>query len=118
MQRYDRDTTFLWDMARAIQRLQGFAEESSLEAYLASIFSQSAVERQFEVLGEAARRISSAFQQAHPEIDWSNIIGLRNVIAHQYEQVDQEKLWTTIKNNLPDLLMKVEALLPPLLDEG
>jgi uncharacterized protein with HEPN domain len=51
-----------------------------------------AVERGLEILGEAARRVSEAFQQAHPEIDWRNTIGLRNVIAHRYEQVQQDRI--------------------------
>ncbi len=78
---------------------------------------QSAVERQFEILGEAARRISQEFQQAHPEIDWRAVIGLRNIIAHRYEQVEQETLWSIIQTVLPDLLMQLEALLPPLPEE-
>lgn len=117
MQINDRDAASLWDMAEAIRRILEFTQNSSLEDYLASIFMQSAVERQFEVLGEAARRMSPEFQQTHPEIDWSNIIGLRNVIAHQYEQVNQENLWRIIGVLLPDLLIHIEGLLPPLLDE-
>lgn len=117
MQIYDRDSGFLWDMAQAIRRILEFTQDASLEDYLASVLMQSAVERQFEVLGETARRISLEFQQAHPEIDWSNIIGLRNVIAHRYEQVRQERLWEIIGKNLPTLLIQVEGLLPPLPDE-
>ncbi|MBD2097670.1 DUF86 domain-containing protein [Trichocoleus sp. FACHB-591] len=117
MQINDRDAASLWDMAQAIRRILEFTQNSSLEGYLNSIFMQSAVERQFEILGEAARRISLEFQQLHPEIDWSNIIGLRNVIAHRYEQVNQENLWQIVEALLPDLLIHVEGLLPPLPEE-
>ncbi|WNZ46118.1 DUF86 domain-containing protein [Leptolyngbya boryana CZ1] len=114
MQANERDIAALWDMAQAIRRIQEFSAGSTLEDYLNSALLQSAIERQFEVLGEAARRISPDFQQAHPEIDWRNIIGLRNVIAHRYEQVIQERLWNNIEAILPALLVQVESLLPPL----
>lgn len=117
MQANNRDAASLWDMAQAIRRIQEFTHGRTVDEYLESIFIQSAVERQFEILGEAARRISPEFQQAHPEIDWRGAIGLRNVIAHRYEQIEQETLWEVLTTSLPDLLIQVEALLPPLPDE-
>lgn len=86
----------------------------TFDEYLNDIRTVSAVERQFEVLGEAARRISSEFQQAHPAIDWQRIIGLRNIIAHRYDEVRQEVLWTIIHSELTSLLTQLEELLPPL----
>ena len=71
-----------------------------------------AVERGLEILGEAARRISGEFQQAHREIDWRNTIGLRNVIAHRYEQVQQDRIWSIVTVDLPRLLAKLEPLVP------
>lgn len=118
MQANNRDATSLWDMAEAIRRIQEFTRDRTLNEYLESILMQSAVERQFEILGEAARRISPEFQQSHPEIDWRGAIGLRNVIAHRYEQIEQETLWIILSTTLPDLLIQVEALLPPLPDEN
>lgn len=117
MQANDRDAASLWDMSQAIRRILEFTQDVSLADYLTNILMQSAVERQFEILGEASRRISLEFQQAHPEIDWSNIIGLRNVIAHRYEQISHERLWEIITEHLPQLLIRVEGLLPPLPDD-
>ncbi|BAU12059.1 hypothetical protein LEP3755_25870 [Leptolyngbya sp. NIES-3755] len=110
----NRDATSLWDMVQAIRRIQEFIGTLTLDEYLNSLLVQSAVERQFEILGEAARRVSQEFQGAHPEIDWRGAIGLRNIIAHRYEQVEQETIWSIIKTVLPDLLKQLEALLPPL----
>jgi uncharacterized protein with HEPN domain len=81
--------------------------------YLENELVQSAVERKLEILGEAARRVSEAFQSQHPEIDWRNTIGLRNVIAHRYDQVEQERIWGIVQMALPDLLDSVTPLLPP-----
>lgn len=69
------------------------------------------MERELEILGEAARRVSNEFQQAHPEIDWRNTIGLRNVIAHRYDQVDQEIVWRIVVSGLPTLSEQLEVLI-------
>jgi len=58
----------LWDMLQAARRIQEFTAGISYEGYLDSALIQSAVERQLEIIGEAARRISDRFQQEHPEI--------------------------------------------------
>jgi uncharacterized protein with HEPN domain len=86
----DRDAAALWDMAEAIREIQSFVVGVSEAEYLETLWLRRVVERNFEILGEAARRVSIEFQQRHSEIDWRNTIGLRNVIAHRYEQVDHE----------------------------
>ena len=113
----DRDSASLWDMAQAIRRIQQFTADASCNTYLDSVFMQSAVERQFAILGEAARRVSIEFQQLHPEIDWRNAINLRNILVHRYDQVRPEVIWNIVTSVLPSLLVQVEALLPPLPDD-
>ncbi len=117
MQLTNRDVASVWDMTQAIQRIQIFTDSLTFDEYLKDIRTISAVERQFEVLGEAARRVSIEFQQAHCDIDWQRIIGLRNIIAHRYDEVRQEILWTIIDSELTPLLTQLEALLPPLPEE-
>lgn len=114
MQSNNRDVASVWDMTQAIQRIQSFASDLTFDEYLDDIRTISAVERQFEILGEAARRISDEFRQAHSAIDWQRIIGLRNIVAHRYDQVRQDILWTIIHSDLAPLLAQLEALLPPL----
>jgi uncharacterized protein with HEPN domain len=110
----NRDAGYLWDMLQAAYRLQEFTAGLSYEDYLNSILLQSAVERQLEILGEAARRMSEAFRQEHPEIPWSSIIGQRNVIAHQYDDIDLQQLWSVVTSNIPSLIAQLEPLIPPL----
>ena len=109
-----RDAGYLWDMLQAARRLQEFTAGLSFEAYLESILLQSAVERQLEILGEAAQRMSEGFRQDHPEIHWSSIIGQRNVIAHQYDDIDLEQLWSIVTSGIPILIAQLEPLIPPL----
>jgi uncharacterized protein with HEPN domain len=109
-----RDATSLWDMVEAIKKIQEFTVGITEEDYSENELLQSAVERKLEILGEAARRISLEFQAEHPEIDWRNMIGLRNVIAHQYDKLRQDMIWRIVQNVLPNLLDLLEPLLPPI----
>lgn len=86
------DASALWDMEQAIREIQSFTVGFNRENYLQTLWLQRVVERNFEILGEAARRVSEEFQAAHPEIDWRNTIGLRNIIIHRYDGVNQDIL--------------------------
>ncbi len=107
----NRDIASLWDMMQAIRHIQEFTAALTETAYLDSLLVQRAVERELEILGEAARRVSEAFQSEHPEIDWKNVIGLRNIIAHRYDQVDQKTVWRIVISSLPLLNAQIEDLL-------
>jgi hypothetical protein len=60
--------------------------------------------RQLEIIGEAATRISPEFRKSLPKVPWRKIIGIRNILIHMYEEVDEEHLWSTVKNDLPALI--------------
>ena len=70
-----------------------------------------ALERTLEVLGESARRVSPRFQQAHPEIDWRGIIGQRNVIAHEYGEIDHRRLYAAARTRVPALIAALDRML-------
>jgi uncharacterized protein with HEPN domain len=100
-------------MLDAAQTLRELVAGISDAAYLADRKTQLAVERTIEILGEAARRVSATFQQAHPEIPWAGIIGQRNVIAHEYGDIMQERLWVVASVHVEDLIPKLRKLVPP-----
>jgi len=75
---------------------------------------QDAVLRNFEVIGEAAKRLDEAYRATHPEIPWRSLAGLRDVLIHQYESVDLERVWAMVEGELPGLGAAIAALLPPL----
>ncbi|MCZ6651687.1 MAG: DUF86 domain-containing protein [Planctomycetota bacterium] len=66
-----------------------------------------------QTIGEAARRVSSAFQKDHPEVPWSDIIGMRHRIVHDYMDVDEDLVWDVATFELPALVKKIEPLSPP-----
>ena len=111
MNESSRDYAAIWDMTQAIREIRQFTADFSEKSYLETLWIQRVVERNFEILGEACRRISREFQQEHPEIDWRNTVALRNIIAHRYEYVDHEILWSIVQNTLPALLESLDRFL-------
>ena len=75
--------------------------------------TRMAVERAVEIIGEAARNITEDFKQNHPEIPWAAIIGQRNVLLHKYFALKHERIWIVVTENIPDLINKLEPLIPP-----
>lgn len=71
-----------------------------------------AVERSIEIIGEAARRVTTEYQDGHPEIPWREIIGQRNILAHEYGQIDHNVLYKTVKEDIPTLISQLQNLLP------
>jgi uncharacterized protein with HEPN domain len=114
MQPEARDPAYLWDMLEAARRAARFISGLSREAYLANEMAQAAVERALEVLGEAARRVSDGFRQAHPEIPWQSLISQRNIIIHRYEEVDHNLVWQSVATELDALTAALQLLIPPL----
>ncbi|MEO0758548.1 MAG: HepT-like ribonuclease domain-containing protein [Cyanobacteria bacterium J06648_16] len=109
-----RNDAALLDMVKAMQRIRRFLDGRSFDDLIEDELFQSAVERQLEVLGEAANRVTGEFQVAHNAIDWANVIGLRNVIIHQYDDIDYALLWEILTERVPLLLAQVQPLVPPI----
>jgi uncharacterized protein with HEPN domain len=65
-----------------------------------------------QVIGEAARKVSAEFQQAHSKIPWRQIIGMRHRIVHDYMRVDEDILWQVVTDDLPTLLPVLEEISP------
>ncbi len=66
--------------------------------------------RCIEVVGEAAAQVSRQFQEAHPEIPWPQIVAMRNRLIHAYFDVDVDRLWDTVVDDLPPLVATLEQL--------
>jgi len=114
MQPEDPDAAHLWDILEAARTVREFTADVDLDGYLDDRKLQLAVERELEIIGEAARKVSDAFKQAHPQIPWAPMIGQRNVLAHQYGRIDQKRLWQVAATHIPALIAMVEPLMPPL----
>jgi uncharacterized protein with HEPN domain len=112
MRREQDDLPLLWDMLEAARKIQQFIVGKNFPSYSHDEVLQAAVERKIEIIGEAARTISEAFRQQHPEIPWRGIIAQRHFLAHEYGEVLQEKLRTVATVRIPELIALLEPLLP------
>ena len=109
-----RDDALLFDMLTHARLARRHVAAMTWEQFEVSALHQGAVIHALEVLGEAARNVSQAFADAHPEIPWRQMIGMRNALAHEYFRVDVRRIWETVQNDLPAVMAAVEKLLPPL----
>ncbi len=102
---------FVQDISENIRRIDSFMENVSEENFLSNEEKQSAVIRQLEIIGEAAKNLPENFRKQHPEIEWRKIAGTRDVIIHAYFGVDLDLVWKIIKKDLPKLKKQIEKIL-------
>lgn len=108
------DPGYLWDMLEASREIQSFISGRSLNDLLEDRMLSLAVERDLEIIGEAASRVSADFRSAHPELPWRSVIAHRNVMAHDYGEIDLELVWVVASERIPELIELLEPLIPPL----
>lgn len=108
----EANAAHIWDMYEAGREALNFLHDVPLSAFMSDRQLRRAVERDLEILGEAARRVSLDFQVQHPEIPWRDVIGLRNILAHDYGNVLPERVWTVAQEELGDLLDALQKLMP------
>ena len=111
MKPLERDAAYLWDMLDAAKQAAELSDGIGLERLLEDIRTRYAVERALEIVGEAARRVSQSTREAHAEIPWTGIIGFRNVLAHEYGAIDYRRLYTVLRDGIPELVSNLENIL-------
>ena len=63
------------------------------------------------IVGEAGRRVPMEFRLRYPEVEWSGPIGLRSALIHEFDKIDDDKLWEAVQAELPELIEQLEAIL-------
>jgi len=108
----EQDKTVLLDIARSAHLVVDFVKDMGKARFLDDVKTQSAVMHQLMVMGEAVKRLSDEFVEAHTEIPWSLVARMRDKLIHGYDVVDMEEVWRTAHSDVPDLLHLLERFLP------
>lgn len=105
------DRVYVSHMRDAARKVMRFTKDITYEDFLDDEEKQWAVIRGIEIIGEACKKISAEFIDAHPEFPWKHMIGMRNVLIHNYANVDLLIVWTAIGEDLPNLNRLARAVL-------
>ncbi len=101
---------WLFDALQASKYIRVFVKDKSYEDYRSDALLSSGVERQFEIIGEALKRVRDKNKVFIEEIrGWRGAISFRNILAHGYDDIDDELVWGIIKDDLPKLIEDIEA---------
>jgi len=108
-----RDGGYLLDMLHHARGVDRAVQDRTLDEYTAEEDLRLAVERRIEIIGEAAGCVSREFKKAYPEIPWRKIVAQRNVLAHEYGEIQDDIMWRVATVSIPELIALLEPLVPP-----
>jgi uncharacterized protein with HEPN domain len=102
------------DSALAIRRYRRYLSGVSRNDFMANVEKQDAVLRRFEIIGEAVSRLAPTTQGLFPNLPFRDMRGMRNIIAHDYGDVDLEQVWKTATADLDELVTTLKRHFPPM----
>lgn len=106
-----RDDGYLLDILIAARRINSYVSGKTQADWLKDLQCQDAVVRRFEIIGEAARRISDE-TRASLDLPWKEMNAMRNAMIHEYDGVDLHEVWDTIQKDIPRLIDQLEKIVP------
>jgi uncharacterized protein with HEPN domain len=95
----------------AIDEIYKYLISADFEVFLANSMMRFACIKQMEIIGEASNHLSAELKSKFSNIQWAQIVGMRNVFAHEYFGIDSSLVWEIIKNDIPELKEKIELVL-------
>lgn len=103
----------LLDIREAIERIEKYAGQGR-ETFERDELVQTWIVHHLQIIGEASRALSSDLRDQYPEVPWSKIIGMRNILVHDYFGIDVDVVWAVVEHDLPDLAQRIETILQEL----
>ena len=110
MQLNENDMSYLIDIVDCIMDINDFTESIDYYQFESEKMRKLAVERQLEIIGQAANKISIQTQSILKNVPWKSIIGLRNKLAHDYGEILAERIWMISKKSMQELLAELEKI--------
>ena len=104
------DRERLRDIQEAIGRIEKHTGQGR-DAFERDELVQNWIVHHLQIIGEATRHLSSPLKERHPEVPWPHIIGMRNILVHDYFAIDIEAVWQAVERDLPALKLKIDAIL-------
>jgi uncharacterized protein with HEPN domain len=108
------DKIRLQHILEAIDEIHKYLTSADLSVFLDNSMMRFACIKQMEIIGEASSHLSTGLKSRFSDIDWAQIVGMRNVFAHEYFGIDSSLVWEIIKNDIPELKEKIEHILKSL----
>ena len=105
------DKMRLQHLIDAIDEIHKYLIAADLSVFLENSMMRVACIKQMEIIGEASNHLSAELKSKFSDIEWAQIVGMRNVFAHEYFGVDSSLVWEIIKNDIPELKEKIEHIL-------
>ena len=109
-----RDPDALYDILDASRMILEYTYGVDYQDFEGNQMLADAVVRRFEIIGEATKRLSREFRQAHPAVPWEDIAGMRDRVIHGYDTVDWQVVWKAVQESLPELVVILEAIIAEL----
>lgn len=100
----------LQDILEAIAKIEKYAQRGKT-AFEKDELIQNWIVNHLQIIGEASRTLTPEFRDQHPEIPWSDIIGMRNILVHDYFGIDTEIVWSVVEESLPTFKQLITAML-------
>lgn len=107
------DTVYVGHMLDVAQEALELVKGKTRADYDSDRTLRLALTHLLQTVGEAARRVSQAFREAHPEIPWTAVVGMRHKVVHDYLHVDEDVVWDTVARELKPLVEALERIVPP-----
>jgi uncharacterized protein with HEPN domain len=102
---------FLEDIMVCIEKLEKYTQGLTFDQFSKNEMAVDAVIRNFEVIGEAVKKIPKELKQKYPDVEWNEATGFRDVLIHDYFGIDLEAVWDTLKKNVPVFKEKLTRVL-------
>ncbi|MCB9179046.1 MAG: DUF86 domain-containing protein [Flavobacteriales bacterium] len=106
-----RNKAYLLDMQEFATVVLEYLKDRTEQEFLDDRLLRDAVAYNLQVVGEAAYKVTDAFKEQHPEVDWFKIAGLRHRIVHDYRRIDDETLWRITQKYVPPLVEQLKMIL-------